>query len=128
MEKNELKEENSALETQIGKLQGEIEARVAQSKPDLNVPPPLELQPPEQTTNFPVGDGLQLPAIDPTLQQPPAVIVFPFSPQLQDAFSGHNTGELTLKPSSNITKPHARYPTAADSWPSLLLGDQPASS
>jgi hypothetical protein len=25
---------------------------------------------------------------------------------------------------SNVRKPHARYPTAADSWPSQLLGEQ----
>jgi FtsZ-binding cell division protein ZapB len=41
VEKNELREENSVLENQIGKLQGELESRVAaQSTPVLNVPPP----------------------------------------------------------------------------------------
>lgn len=126
MEKNELEEENSSLETQIEKLQVEIQARLAQSKPDLNVPPQLELEPPEQT-NFP-GQGLQLPNIEPTLPQGPAVLVVPFRPDLQAGFPAPNVGELMPNPSSVISKPHARYPTPADSWPSQLLGDQPTSS
>ena len=40
VEKNELREENSALEIEIEKLQGELEERIAQSKPNLNIPPP----------------------------------------------------------------------------------------
>lgn len=128
MEKNELKEETSSLETQIEKLQVEIQARVAQSKPDLNVPPRMEVEPPEQT-NFP-GQSLQFSTVEPTLQQgPPAVLVVPFRPDLQAAaFSAPNVAEVTPKPSSVVSKPHARYPTPADSWPSLLLGQQPTSS
>ncbi|KAJ1438941.1 Myc-type, basic helix-loop-helix [Sesbania bispinosa] len=121
MEKNELKEENCSLETQIEKLQGEIQARVAQSKPDLNAPPHLELEPPEQT-NFP-GQSLQLPTIEP-MQQGPAVLVVPFRPDLQASFPAPNVAELTPKPTSVVSKPHARYPTPADSWPSQLLGEQ----
>ncbi|XP_073220148.1 transcription factor bHLH47 isoform X2 [Cicer arietinum] len=126
MEKNELKEENSSLETQIEKLQGEIQARIAQSKPDLNVSPQLQLEPPEQT-NFP-GQSLQLPTIEPTIPQGPAVLVVPFRPDLQAAFPAPNVAELMQKPTSVISKPHARYPTSADSWPSQLLGEQPTSS
>ena len=40
VEKNELREENSALEIEIEKLQSELEERIAQSKPNLNIPPP----------------------------------------------------------------------------------------
>ncbi|KAF7838447.1 transcription factor bHLH47 [Senna tora] len=128
MEKNELEEENSALEVQIEKLQGEIEARVAQSKPDLNVPLPLEMEPPVQTSNFP-GECVHLPTVDPTMQQgPPTVLVVPFRPHhLQPAFPTSNGAELNSKPTSVISKPHARYPTPADSWPSKLLGEQPTS-
>ncbi|KAI4336010.1 hypothetical protein L6164_014589 [Bauhinia variegata] len=126
MEKNELKEESSTLETQIEKLQGEIQARVAQSKPDLNVLPTLEPEPPEQTTNF-VGERLPS-SLEPTMQQGSAFLVVPFRPRLQSAFSAPNAAELSLKSSSNISKPHARYPTPADSWPSQLLGEQPTSS
>lgn len=124
MEKNELKEENSSLETQIEKLQGEIQARIAQSKPDLNAPPQLELESPEQTT-FP-GQSFQLPTVDPTLQQGPTVLVVPFHPDLQAAYPAPT--EVTPNPPLVISKPHARYPTPADSWPSQLLGEQPTSS
>lgn len=124
MEKNELKEENSALETQIEELQGEIGARVAQSKPDLNAPPPMELEPPEQTVFS--RECLQLPSVDPSLQQGPAVLVVPFRPHLQPSFPAPVVSELTSN--SIVSKPHARYPTPADSWPSQLLGEQPTSS
>ncbi|KAJ6761335.1 TRANSCRIPTION FACTOR BHLH47 [Salix purpurea] len=114
VEKNELREETSVLENQIGKLQGELESRVAaQSIPVLNVPPPEFQQPP----NFP-GDSFRLPALDAStaaaMQQAPAVFVVPFRPD-------HVQG-LPMT-TSNVRKPHARYPTAADSWPSQLLGE-----
>ncbi|KAJ6339190.1 hypothetical protein OIU77_007194 [Salix suchowensis] len=114
VEKNELREETSVLENQIGKLQGELESRVAaQSIPVLNVPPP-EFQPP----NFP-GDSFRLPALDASaaaaaMQQAPAVFVVPIRPD-------HVQG-LPMT-TSNVRKPHARYPTATDSWPSQLLGE-----
>ncbi|QCD80876.1 Myc-type [Vigna unguiculata] len=120
MEKNELKEENCSLETKIEKLQGEIQARVAQSKPDLNVPPNLELEPLEQS-NFP-GQSLQLHTMEPNLQQGSAVLLVPFRPDLQASFPAPNVNEVAPNSSSVISKPHARYPTAADSWPSQLLG------
>ncbi|KAJ7978414.1 transcription factor bHLH47 [Quillaja saponaria] len=116
VEKNELKEENSALESQIEKLHGELEARVAHLKHDLNAPP-LELQP-ELTSNF-TGDGLRVP-------QGPAVFVVPLGADIQ-AFPAPNAAELQSNPTSNVSKPHARYPTAADSWPSKLLGEQQTS-
>ncbi|KAL1334121.1 hypothetical protein HN51_063004 [Arachis hypogaea] len=126
MEKNELKEETASLETQIEKLQVEIQARVTQSKPDLNAPPHVEIEPPEQA-NF-TGQSLQFPPMEPNLQQGPAVFVVPYRPGFQAAFSAPTVAEVTPKPSSAISKPHARYPTPADSWPSLLLGQQPTSS
>ncbi|KAJ9140444.1 hypothetical protein P3X46_031093 [Hevea brasiliensis] len=112
IEKNELKEENSALETQIEGLQNELETRVAQSKPDLNVSPP-EFHHPGLTPHFP-GESLGLPASDATLQQAPHLFVVPFHPDLQ-------AYPLTT---TNVSKPHARYPTPADSWPSQLLEEQ----
>ncbi|KAK7347267.1 hypothetical protein VNO80_21795 [Phaseolus coccineus] len=119
MEKNELKEENCSLETQIEKLQGEIQARVAQSKPDLNVPH-SELEPLEQS-NF-LGQSLQLPTMEPNLQQGSAVLLVPFRPDLQASFPAPNVNEVAPNSISVVSKPHARYPTAADSWPSQLLG------
>ncbi|GAB4845488.1 hypothetical protein Ancab_038895 [Ancistrocladus abbreviatus] len=117
-EKNELEDENSALQAQIKKMQSEIEERVAQSKPDLNVIPPECWQ----AETVPPGEGPNpLPSVDPTLQQPPIlgpVYVIPVGPDLQ-SYS---------KPPSNVSKPHARYPTAADSWTSQLLEKQPAAT
>lgn len=121
IEKNELREENSALESQIEILQNEVEARVERSKPDLNVPPP-EFQQPELTSQYP-GDRYELPAVEPTMPQAPTtVLVVPIHPDLQ-AFSAPDAAQLTSKPASNVSKPHARYPNPADSWPSQLLGE-----
>ncbi|XP_031269019.1 transcription factor bHLH47-like [Pistacia vera] len=121
VEKNELEEENSTLESQIEKLQSEIEARVAHSKPDLNVPPPES-----QASHFP-GDSYGLSAVEPALQQASAVYVVPIRPELQ-AYSTPDSAQLSTKPASNVSKPHARYPTSADSWPSQLLGESICSS
>lgn len=118
VEKNELREENSALEIEIEKLRSELEERIAQSKPDLNVPPP-EFQQPELTSHFP-GDCVRLPAVEPSSQQVPAVFVLPIRPEALP-----DVTQQTFKPNSNVSKPHARYPTPMDSWPSQLLGEQP---
>ncbi|KAG5230668.1 transcription factor bHLH [Salix suchowensis] len=64
--------------------------------------------------NFP-GDSFRLPALDASaaaaaaaMQQAPAVFVVPIRPD-------HVQG-LPMT-TSNVRKPHARYPTATDSWP-----------
>lgn len=124
-EKNELKEENSALESQVEKLQSEIQARVAHSKPDLNVPPP-EFHQPELASHFP-GDSYGLSAVDPALQQASAVLVVPIHSDLQ-TYSTPDSAHHPTKPGTNVSKPHARYPTSADSWPSQLLGESICSS
>lgn len=125
IEKNELKEENSSLESQIEVLQSELEARVVQSKPDLNIPP--EFQQPELSSHFP-GDSYGFPAaVEPTLPQAPAVLVVPIHSDLQ-AYSASDVAQLTCKPASNVSKPHARYPNPADSWPSQLLGENISSN
>lgn len=125
-EKNELKEETSTLENQIEKLQSELVARTVQSKPDFNVPPPSGYKQPEFTSHF-VGDSLTMPAAKPTLPQAPAVFVVPLSHDLQ-AYQLPSATQLTSNPTSQVSKPHARYPTSVDSWPSQLLGEQPKAS
>ncbi|CAL1368277.1 unnamed protein product [Linum trigynum] len=112
VEKNELKEENSVLENQIEKLRSEVQTRLAQSKPDLNIPP-VEYQQAEITAAALAPHFSGHPAIDGSLQQPPAVFVVPIHPDLS-SFQTINK--------SNVSKPHPRYPTTADSWPSQLLG------
>lgn len=114
VEKNELKEENSALEAQIEKLQSELRARVAESKPDLNAPPP-ECTQPAVMANYP-GDATGLATAEPPLQQTHAVIIVPLQPDLS-SYPVH---------APHVSKPHPRYPTPADSWPLQLLGDQTA--
>lgn len=109
LEKNELREENSTLETQIGSLQSELEARVVQSKPDLNAPPP---------------DCLTIPAPEPTLGQAHTVFVLPIRSDLH-AYPLPNATQITSNPTANVSKPHARYPTSDDSWPTQLLRQKP---
>lgn len=125
-EKNELKEENSSLESQIEKLQMELEGRVVQSEPDVNVPPPPEFKQPEFASHL-VGDSLTMPAVEPALPQAPAVFVVPLSHDLQ-AYPLPSATQMASNTTSRVSKPHARYPTSVDSWPSQLLGEQPKSS
>lgn len=113
MENKELKEENSTLQAQVVTLQNEVKARVVESKPDLNVPPPLptEYEEPELSK-----DSFGISHAE---QQRPTVLIVPII----------NPNELTTMPyplqaSSNVSKPHARYPTPSDSWPVQLLGEQ----
>lgn len=126
VEKNELKEDNSALETQIEELQSEIEERVAQSKPDLNAPPPCAELGPEVASHF-TGNCIRLPSQDSALQQPPAVFVMPLCPDLQ-TYPLPDSAHLTSNTTSHVSKPHARYPTSVDSWPSQLLGEKPSTT
>uniref|UniRef100_A0A2P2KQ17 Transcription factor bHLH47 isoform X2 n=1 Tax=Rhizophora mucronata TaxID=61149 RepID=A0A2P2KQ17_RHIMU len=113
IERNELDEEKSVLESEVEKLQSALNARAVQSKPDLNLPPP-EFRQPELAPHFP-SESLGLPAVDAAaFQQPSAVFVVPLHPDLHQAQS---------VPSLPVSKPHARYPTATDSWPSQILGD-----
>ncbi|KAK8587437.1 hypothetical protein V6N13_086424 [Hibiscus sabdariffa] len=106
IEKNELKEENATLETQIRELRSEIEIKVAQSKTDLNEPPP------------------HLPAVETSLQQPPTLLVVPLHPSIQSHPMLDSATQPVAKPNSIVRKPHARYPTPTDTWPSKLLGEQ----
>ncbi|KAM7255898.1 hypothetical protein ACFE04_011639 [Oxalis oulophora] len=107
VEKNELLEENSSLESQIEKLQREIQAKTSQYPNHLNHLPAA-------------GASLHLD------QSLPTVLVVPLHPNNIIGYSEHMISE----PASNISKPQARYPTTSDSWPSRLLGelDEPTSN
>lgn len=116
IEKNEIRDENSALAAQIEMLQTEIEGRAAPYKPDLN------LAPSELTQHFP-GRSLRFPHADQALQQPPVVgrvVVLPLASDLQAFPDSDTTRSISM-----VSKPHARYPTPADSWPSQVLGARP---
>ncbi|KAG2247652.1 hypothetical protein Bca52824_087280 [Brassica carinata] len=127
-EKNELKEETSVLETEISRLHSEIEARVNQSKPDLNTSPAPDCLS-TIINRLPIfqGAGFQQSSATP----PGAtVIVLPMHPDLQTQDTSDLTGHLqTQAPtvmynSSSVSKPCPRYASAADSWPSRLLGER----
>ncbi|CAH8350643.1 unnamed protein product [Eruca vesicaria subsp. sativa] len=124
-EKNELKEETSVLETEISRLQSEIEARLNQSKPDLNNSPAPEYhhhQLASQFTGLPIFQG---PGFQQSSATPPGatVLVLPMHPDLQTQQDTQAPG-MMYNNSSNVSKPCPRYASAADSWPSLLLGER----
>ncbi|KAG2327964.1 hypothetical protein Bca4012_037000 [Brassica carinata] len=127
-EKNELKEETTVLETEISRLKSEIEARVNQSKPDLNNSPAPEYhhhhyqQHPELASQFsglPIFQGAGFQQSSAATPTPGArVLVLPMQPDLQ------KQAPLMCTKSSNVSKPCPRYASAADSWPSRLLGER----
>lgn len=121
IEKNELRDENSVLEDQIDKLQTEIKERAALYKPDLNSAP-SEFQQTEVTQHCP-GSSLRFPSADQALQQSSVVgpvLVVPFASGLRAYPEAGAPRSISI-----VSKPHARYPTPGDSWPSQVLGDQP---
>ncbi|GAB2289628.1 hypothetical protein Dimus_023936 [Dionaea muscipula] len=101
-EKNELKDENSGLEAQIKNIRSEIDLRMSHSKPDLNLTPPECWE----AGNF-REDPLGFQAGDPVFQQPPFLC-----PVFVLAAAGPET---VSRPPSNVSRPHARYPTSAES-------------
>ncbi|KAL2482438.1 transcription factor bHLH [Forsythia ovata] len=121
MEKKELQDENSALEAQIGNLQSELKGRVSESQLDLNMAPPeSNLQAIASHTS---NDHPGFPSMQPGQQQVQTVnplYLVPICSNLP-AYVEPSTAQLGSKPS----KPHARYPTPADTWPSQLLEKQP---
>uniref|UniRef100_A0A1J3FSK6 Transcription factor bHLH47 n=1 Tax=Noccaea caerulescens TaxID=107243 RepID=A0A1J3FSK6_NOCCA len=138
-EKNELKEETSVLETEISKLQNEIEARANQSKPDLNTSPAPEYhhhhqhyqQHQELASQFSGLPIFQAPGFQQSAAATPGgatVVVLPIQSDLhtQDISTGRveQTQAPLMYNSSNVSKPCPRYASAADSWPSRLLGER----
>ncbi|XP_068637940.1 protein IRON-RELATED TRANSCRIPTION FACTOR 3-like [Aristolochia californica] len=129
VEKNELKDENSALEAEIVKLRNELRERM-QSQPIWpNGTDAATNQPHLDNSASSLSENLerpQPPVIDPSLE-PPSVVrpvfVIPLPQNLQ-AYSDPKTMQEPFKPPPRVKRPHARYPTPSDSWPSQLLGNQ----
>lgn len=121
-EKNELKDENSSIEAQIKKMKSELDERLAQSKPDLNLTPPEYWQT-EMASQFMQSHLSQLPAANPTSTPQPPILgplyVIPVGPDLQAFQKADRDGN----PPVAVSKPHARYPTPTDSWPLNLLSN-----
>lgn len=120
MEKNELKDEKSALEAQIEQLQSEVEAKAVQSRPDLYTytPPSVVHQ-----QHLP-ADHLRSLVLDHTSQQVPLtgpVFVVPIGSDLP-TYQEPDINQLTSKPASHVSKPQPRYPNS-DSWPFRFVGE-----
>lgn len=128
VEKNELVEENSALESQVEKLQSEIMERTqAQSSMNLNFWPS---QSPIAASEL-QEDSLRLPSTDHQLQSPSIVapiFVVPLHHDSQIYHKGPQNDTAEDSPCnaslSNVKKPRPRYPSPSDSWPSHLLDGQ----
>ncbi|XP_010257057.1 PREDICTED: transcription factor bHLH47-like [Nelumbo nucifera] len=122
IEKNELKEENSVLEAEIEKLQTELQERV-QCKPTWDAAT-AQMQHKNSGSHLP-EDHLRLPVVDAKLQSAPvgSVFVIPFHHELK-AYPEPMSTHAPSNPPSQVSRPHARYPTPSDSWPAQLLSDQ----
>ncbi|KAK4427894.1 Transcription factor [Sesamum alatum] len=125
VEKNELRDENSALEVQIGKLRTELKSRVSELQLDLNAVPP------EYQSQEPASHSSDGPLVFPPTQpgQPQAQIVNPlhlaaFCSNVQ-AYPEFSNQGIASRHMSVVSKPHARYPTPADKWPSQVLEKHP---
>lgn len=121
-ENNELQAENSAMQDHIMKLQKELKEKTSQLNLDLNIAPPepkrLDLMP------LTAEDQIAVPLGEPILQQPPAatpVYVIPVCPDFQVHQQPNHNAQLACRPVGNVSKPHARYPSPGDSWPSQIL-------
>lgn len=125
IEKDELQEENSALKVQIGKLQTEIDKKIQppslwgfnnfESQVEGNIAPQLE------------GHHIVVPLADHATQAAPIVSPI-FVMPLQDNTQGlpeTNIAKASPWHPPNISRPHARYPSPSDSWPSQILSEQP---
>ncbi|KAK9116761.1 hypothetical protein Sjap_015708 [Stephania japonica] len=118
VERNELQDENAILEAEIEKLQTQLHgrtpsgaARIASSAESLQ----------SSTTSSLQDDNLAMPVPDPTLTAPVVapVYVMPFHHDFKP-YSDSETAHAPKMP-SNVSRPHARYPTPLDSWTSQLL-------
>lgn len=107
VEKNELKEENSAIEAQIKKLQSQIADRVHYPSSYLECNP-VALQP-ELHNSIQAATPVVGPVFVVPLQNDPKLYA----------------EMITKQHGTNVSKPHARYPSASDSWPFNVLSEQP---
>lgn len=95
VEKNELQDDNAALQGDIDRLQNQIQESIHHDPPSLSEPNCAAL--PSQNSSV------------------APVFVVPLSQDLQQALADVAVPLSSPKPSSHISRPHARYPTP-DSW------------
>lgn len=123
METSELKDENSALEAEIGKLRTEINSNT-KVQLDLNITPHEyhneEGQP--QITESPFVFPLMQHGLQGQIVSPSQLAAFCTNIQ---GYRESGIQELASKHSPVVSKPHARYLTPSDKWPSQVLEKQP---
>ncbi|KAK3036644.1 hypothetical protein RJ639_030213 [Escallonia herrerae] len=129
LEKDELKEDNFALEAQIGKLQNEIEERVHPRSSWRLDPSQSETK---TTTPQLLEGGLMLPVVGPATEAASvvgSVFVVPLNgdPQLHPKSDTVSAEDVSKLPPT-VSRPHARYPSSSDSWPSHILSKQPVAN
>lgn len=111
VEKNELKDETTALEAEVARLHNELRERLQSAPMQHNSSTGLDLALPAQSTNtaLPVG-------------QPPVApfFILPFRQDLQ-ALPEAAATPCPPKPVTEVKRPHARYPNPSDSWPLQVL-------
>ncbi|XP_047966523.1 transcription factor bHLH47-like isoform X2 [Salvia hispanica] len=122
VETSELKDENTALEAEIGKLRTEIESKT-KLQLDLNIAPP------ECHNQDQANHNHDSPLVFPVVQHGPrGQIVSPshFTTLCSNIQDPPEVGieQLATKHVSLVSKPHARYLTPADRWPSQVLDKQ----
>ncbi|CDP02223.1 unnamed protein product [Coffea canephora] len=128
VEKNELIEENSALKSQVEKLQSEITERTqSQSSVNLNIWPS---QSPIAASEL-QEDSLRLPSTDHQLLSSSVVAPIFVVPLHHDSPIYHKGSQNDTAEDfqcnaflSNVKKPRPRYPSPSDSWPSQILDEQ----
>ncbi|KAG6389996.1 hypothetical protein SASPL_151472 [Salvia splendens] len=118
VETSELKDDNTALEAEIGKLRTEIKAK---TKLQLD----LNMAPPECHNNERASHNLDSPFFFPFVQHGTRGQISPshlatFCSNIQDP-PEVGIEQLASKHISLVSKPHARYLTPADKWPSQVL-------
>ncbi|PIN23925.1 hypothetical protein CDL12_03351 [Handroanthus impetiginosus] len=125
VENDELKDENSALEDQIWKLETQLNSRASESQLDLNIVPPDS---DNQELPMISTDGcLMFPCTQPGQPQGPIVNPLHLTAFCSDmhAYPKFGTEQITSNNISIVSKPHARYPTPTDRWPSQVLENKP---
>lgn len=128
VEKNELVEENSALKSQVEKLQSEIMERTqSQSSMNLYIWPS---QSPIAASEL-QEDSSRLPSTDHELQSASIVAPIFVVPLHHDSPIHHEGPQNDTAEDfpcnaflSNVKKPRPRYPSPSDSWPSQILDGQ----
>ncbi|PSS33715.1 Transcription factor bHLH47 like [Actinidia chinensis var. chinensis] len=122
-EKAELREEKSALQAQIEDLKIEIQERIHSKyawKFDHS-------QTQHKTASQLQEDHLVMPVYDHASQPAPVLgplFVVPFHHHDFPVHRESDTSDPASKVPSNISRPHARYPSSSDAWPSQILAKQ----